>query len=104
MANMSSGGLAIQCAMFLVDDMSDARVFLLENGLDDGIYKIGSGIDMKIRELAETVMSVVGFTGKIVFESSKTDGTPRKSLNVSCMTSLGWKKKTKLRDAIASVN
>jgi GDP-L-fucose synthase len=84
-----------------VDDMADACVFLLENGIEDGIYNIGSGTDVTIRELAETVMSVIGFTGKIVFDTSKPDGTPRKLLDVSRMASLGWKAKTSLREGIA---
>jgi len=84
-----------------VDDMADACVFLLENGINEGIYNIGSGTDVTIRELAETVMSVIGFTGKIVFDISKPDGTPRKLLDVSRMANLGWKAKTSLREGIA---
>ncbi len=84
-----------------VDDMADACVFLLENCIHEGIYNIGSGADVTIRELAETVMDVVGFAGKIVFDSSKPDGTPRKLLDVSQMASLGWKAKTSLREGIA---
>lgn len=84
-----------------VDDMTDAPVFLLENGIEDGIHNIGSGTDVTIRELAETVMSVIGFTGKIVFDTSKRDGTPRKLRDVSRMVSLGWKAKTSLREGIA---
>jgi GDP-L-fucose synthase len=84
-----------------VDDMAGACVFLLENRIHDGIYNIGSGTDVTIRELAETVMDVIGFTGKIVFDSSKPDGTPRKLLDVSRMASLGWKAKTPLREGIA---
>lgn len=84
-----------------VDDMADACVFLLENAIHDGIYNIGSGTDVTIRELAETVMDVIGFTGKIVFDTNKPDGTPRKLLDVSRMTNLGWKAKTTLREGIA---
>lgn len=84
-----------------VDDMADACVFLLENAIHDGIYNIGSGTDVTIRELAETVMDVIGFTGKIGFDANKPDGTPRKLLDVSRMTNLGWKAKTTLQEGIA---
>jgi GDP-L-fucose synthase len=84
-----------------VDDMADACVFLMEHGIGEGIYNIGSGTDVTIRELAETVMNVVGFKGKIVFDSSKPDGTPRKLLDVSRMKQLGWQAKTPLREGIA---
>lgn len=84
-----------------VDDMADACVFLMEKGIGDGIFNIGTGEDVTIRELANTVMDVVGFQGEIVFDSSKPDGTPRKLLNVNKMKELGWSAKTSLRDGIA---
>lgn len=59
-----------------VDDMADACVFLMESGVNDGLYNVGTGQDVTIRELAETVMGVVGFKGTIVFDASKPDGTP----------------------------
>jgi len=83
-----------------VDDMADACVFLMNKGIDEGLYNVGKGEDVTIRELAETVMSVVGFEGEIVFDSSKPDGTPRKLLNVDRMSNLGWTAKTSLRDGI----
>jgi len=83
-----------------VDDMADACVFLMENNINEGVFNIGSGQDVTIRELAETVMEVVGFKGKIIFDSSKPDGTPRKLLDVSRMAGLGWKAKTSLREGI----
>lgn len=83
-----------------VDDMADACVFLMEKNVNEGIFNIGSEQDVTIRELAETVMDVVGFQGKIVFDRSKPDGTPRKLLDVSRMTGLGWKAKTSLREGI----
>jgi len=83
-----------------VDDMADACVFLMERGMGEGMYNVGCGNDVTIRELAETVMDVVGFKGKIVFDSSKPDGTPRKLLDVSRMTALGWQAKTGLREGI----
>jgi GDP-L-fucose synthase len=84
-----------------VDDLADACVFLMEKHVVDGIYNIGVGEDVTIRELAETVMSVVGFTGRIAFDASKPDGTPRKLLDVSRMRDLGWQAHTALREGIA---
>jgi GDP-L-fucose synthase len=84
-----------------VDDLADACVFLMEAGVGEGLFNVGTGEDVTIRELAETVMSVVGFEGKIVFDASKPDGTPRKLLNVDRMRDLGWQAKTALRDGIA---
>lgn len=84
-----------------VDDMADACVFMLEKRIGEGLYNIGCGEDVTIRELAEVVMDVVGFKGKIVFDSSKPDGTPSKLLDVSRMTQLGWQAKIPLREGIA---
>jgi GDP-L-fucose synthase len=84
-----------------VDDMADACVFLMERDVGEGIFNVGVGEDVTIRELAETVMSVVGFKGEIVFDASKPDGSPRKLLNVDRMNALGWQAKTSLRDGIA---
>jgi GDP-L-fucose synthase len=86
-----------------VDDMADACVFLMEQGIGEGIYNVGTGQDVTIRELAETVMSVVGFKGEIVFDASKPDGTPRKLLNVGRMHALGWRAQTTLREGVAKV-
>lgn len=85
-----------------VDDMADACVFLMEKGIADGIYNIGTGVDVTIRELALTVMDVIGYKGEIVFDSSKPDGTPRKLLNVDKMKNLGWVAKTSLKEGIKS--
>lgn len=95
-------GTGNPCREFLyVDDMADACVFLMEQGISDGIYNIGSGEDVTILELAETVMNVIGFRGNIVLDRSKPDGTPRKLLDVSRMKSLGWRSTTPLRSGIA---
>lgn len=84
-----------------VDDMADACVFLMEfDDVRDGLFNVGTGQDVTIRELAETVMGVVGFEGEIVFDSSKPDGTPRKLLNVDRLRVLGWQSKTSLLDGI----
>ncbi len=82
------------------DDLADACAFLMEYDVSDGIYNIGTGEDVTIRELAETVMSVVEFPGKIVFDTAKPDGTPRKLLDVSRLSDLGWNARTSLREGI----
>lgn len=84
-----------------VDDMADACVFLMEAGMKEGLFNVGTGEDVTIRALAETVMSIVGFQGEIVFDAGKPDGTPRKLLNVDRMRQLGWQAQTSLRDGIA---
>ena len=83
-----------------VDDLADACVHLMESGYDGPLVNVGTGEDVTIRELAETVMQVVGFEGEIVFDTSKPDGTPRKLLDVSRLASLGWTAKTPLLQGI----
>lgn len=84
-----------------VDDMADACVFLMKNNISDGIYNIGSGRDMAIRELAEVVSEVIGFRGKMVYDTTKPDGTPRKLLDVSRLSALGWDAKIGLHEGIS---
>jgi len=84
-----------------VDDLADACVFLMERDYGGGLLNLGTGQDVTIRELAETVMDVVGFRGRIVYDRSKPDGTPRKLLDVSRMAALGWRARTGLREGIA---
>lgn len=83
-----------------VDDLADACVHLAEQRYDGPLVNIGSGEDVTIRELAETVMDVVGFSGQIVYDATKPDGTPRKLLDVSRLASLGWRAHTTLRDGV----
>lgn len=83
-----------------VDDMADACVFLMESDVRDGLFNVGLGTDVTIRELAETVMDVIGFKGEIVFDSSKPDGTPRKLLSTDRLHALGWQACTELREGI----
>lgn len=90
-----------------VEDLADAIFFLMQNTdakdlYDNGIthLNIGTGEDLSIKELAETVKRVVGFEGELKFDSSKPDGTPRKLLDVSRINSLGWKHKTSLENGI----
>lgn len=84
-----------------VDDLADACVRLMEWDVGEGIYNIGTGTDVTIRELALAVMHVVGFHGKIVFDASKPDGTPRKLLEVGRMRERGWSASTPLHEGIA---
>ncbi|NKK74578.1 NAD-dependent epimerase/dehydratase family protein [Rhizobium leguminosarum bv. viciae] len=84
-----------------VDDMADACVFLMEKDVSEGLINIGTGEDITIRELAETIMRVVGFTGEIVYDQTKPDGTPRKLMSVDRLSALGWKATTSLSDGIA---
>ena len=85
-----------------VDDMADACVFLLEHDIGDGLFNIGTGTDVTIRELAETIQRVVGFAGRLDWDHSKPDGTPRKLLDVSRLTALGWRAQTDLRTGLAA--
>ena len=84
-----------------VDDLADACVHMMERGYDGPLVNIGTGEDVTIRELAQTVMDVVGFQGRIVFDAGKPDGTPRKLLDVGRLHALGWKHKVALRQGIA---
>ena len=90
-----------------VEDLADAILFLLENVDAKDLYgkgishlNIGTGKDISINELAKMVAEILGYKGKIVHDSSKPDGTPRKLLDVSRINSLGWSYKTELRDGI----
>src|ERR1035437_559017 len=90
-----------------VDDLAEAIVFLLENINAKDIYQagitqlnIGRGEDLTINELAELISDVIGFKGKIVYDSSKPDGTPRKLMDVSRINKLGWKATTDLKTGI----
>jgi GDP-L-fucose synthase len=74
-----------------VDDLADACVFLMERGFDGPLINIGTGTDVTIRELAETVMQVVGFPGRIVYDHTRPDGTPRKLMDSSQLYALGWR-------------
>ena len=92
-----------------VDDMADASVHIME--LDDATWRantkpmlshinVGTGIDCTIRELAETVAKVTGFGGRLIFDASKPDGTPRKLMDVSRLAALGWRASISLEDGL----
>jgi GDP-L-fucose synthase len=84
-----------------VDDLADACVFLMEQGQEGALLNVGVGEDVTIAALAQLVAEVVGFRGKLVFDTSKPDGTPRKLLDVSRLAALGWRARTPLREGIA---
>ena len=83
-----------------VDDMAEAVLHALENNLPEYLYNVGSGKDITIKELAETIQRVTGHKGKIVWDSDKPDGTPRKLMDVSKMKHIGWQYSTELQDGI----
>jgi GDP-L-fucose synthase len=85
-----------------VDDLADAVIYLLKNYEDESIVNIGWGEDVTIRELAELVMAASGYQGRLVFDSSKPDGTPRKLLDTTRLTGLGWRPKIQLKAGIDS--
>lgn len=86
-----------------VDDLADALLVLMKKYSDEMHINVGTGEDISIADLAQTIKTVVGFNGNIVYDKSKPDGTPRKLLDVSRINSLGWKHKTSLVDGIEKV-
>ena len=86
-----------------VDDLADACIFLMNNYDNSEIINIGTGEDISIKELAEMIKEITGFTGEINWDASKPDGTPRKLLDVSKLHNLGWKHQINLPDGILSV-
>jgi len=83
-----------------VDDLADACAFLLALANPPDLINIGTGTDVTIKELTEIVAQVTGFPGKIVWDASKPDGTPRKLMDVSKLSALGWKAKIGLREGV----
>ncbi len=83
-----------------VDDLADACVFLLKLANPPDLINVGTGTDVTIRELTETVAAVTGYAGRVTWDATKPDGTPRKLMDVSQLAALGWRAKTALRDGI----
>jgi GDP-L-fucose synthase len=83
-----------------VDDMAEAVVYALENKLPEYLYNVGSGKDITIKELAETIQKAVGHQGEIIWDATKPDGTPRKLMDVSKMKEIGWQYSTELKEGI----
>jgi GDP-L-fucose synthase len=83
-----------------VNDLAEAVVFAVENKLPENLYNVGTGKDLTIEQLAQTIQKVVKHHGQIIWDTSKPDGTPRKLLDVTKMKSLGWQAQINLQDGI----
>lgn len=100
-SNVTLWGSGTPMREFLfVDDLADAVVYSLENRLPEHLYNVGTGKDITIMELAEIIQKITGHQGKIIWDSSKPDGTPRKLMDVSKMKDIGWEYKTELKEGI----
>jgi GDP-L-fucose synthase len=85
-----------------VDDLAGAAVFLMERYDEPGIINVGTGQDITIADLAQLIARIVGYSGRLVFDSSKPDGTPRKLLDIARLSNLGWHASISLEDGIRS--
>jgi GDP-L-fucose synthase len=83
-----------------VDDLADACYFLLQNYNEKGLVNIGCGTDVSIKELAELIVAQVGYEGQLVFDTTKLDGTPKKLMDISIISKLGWRPIIKLKEGI----
>ncbi|WP_452229277.1 GDP-L-fucose synthase family protein [Lacinutrix sp. MEBiC02404] len=83
-----------------VDDLAQAVLFAMQNTLSDHLYNVGTGTDITIKQLAQTIQKAVGHTGDIIWDSSKPDGTPRKLMDVSKLKQAGWQYSVDLEDGI----
>jgi GDP-L-fucose synthase len=83
-----------------VDDLADASLFLMNTYNERSIVNVGTGVDVTIKKLAETVKKITGYTGKLTFDTTRPDGTPRKLLNMKKLHSLGWKHTIDLEQGI----
>jgi GDP-L-fucose synthase len=84
-----------------VDDCADALVHLMVHFSGQGPVNVGTGTDVTIRELATLIAGIAGFSGRIVFDPSRPDGTPRKLTNVNRLTDLGWRARIALAEGLA---
>jgi GDP-L-fucose synthase len=84
-----------------VDDMADACVFMMEKNISGGLYNIGLGEDVTIRELVDAIVGVVGYSGSVEYDTTKPDGTPRKLLDVTRLQSLGWRARYSLQAGLS---
>lgn len=86
-----------------VDDLAEACIFLMNHYNQSGHINVGSGTDLSIKELAETIKRIVGYEGELRFDTSKPDGTPRKLMDNSKLVDMGWQPKVALSEGISSV-
>jgi GDP-L-fucose synthase len=84
------------------DDLADACIFVMKHYSDDGFLNIGTGEDITIADFARIVAEVVGYEGRLVFDTSRPDGPPRKLLDVSKLRALGWQARIPLREGLAA--
>lgn len=99
--NVTVWGTGTPLREFLyVDDLAEACLFLMLHYNEESTINVGTGVEISIKELAETIKEKVGFKGELVFDTTKPDGTPRKLLDVSKINNLGWKHKIDLNDGI----
>jgi GDP-L-fucose synthase len=99
--NVTIWGTGMPRREFLhVDDLADACYFLLQNYNEKGIVNIGFGKDISIRELAELIVSEVDYKGKLLFDTTMPDGTPRKLMSIDKIKSFGWEPKINLQDGL----
>ena len=96
-------------SLCIVEDLANAIVFMMENIDAKDLYEngithlnVGSGKDITIADLAKLISEIIGFNGKIEYDSTKPDGTPRKLMDVSRINSLGWKSKTELKEGLSN--
>ena len=82
------------------DDIADACLFAMDHYENAELINVGSGEDVSIKELAETIASVTGYNGEIVWDTTKPNGTPKRPLDYSKISSLGWKPKYKLKEGL----
>jgi GDP-L-fucose synthase len=82
------------------DDLGDACIFVMKHYSDEGLLNIGTGVEVSIGEFAQLVAEIVGFRGKLVFDTNRPDGPPRKLLDTSKLAALGWSAKTPLREGL----
>ena len=100
-ANVTCWGTGTPLREFLyADDLAGACVFLMQNYSEEQFINVGSGSEITIRDLSELVKRVVGFTGEIVWDPTKPDGTPRKLMDSSRLFALGWKPQVDLETGI----
>jgi GDP-L-fucose synthase len=101
-ANVTVWGTGSPLREFLfADDLAEACYFLMQKYNEAGLVNIGTGHDLSIKELALLIKEVVGFTGELVFDTSKPDGTPRKLMDVTKLHSLGWQHRIELKEGLA---
>jgi GDP-L-fucose synthase len=86
-----------------VDDLGQAVLFAVENKLEEHLYNVGTGVDLTIRELANTIQNIVGHKGEVIWDTSKPDGTPRKLMDINKLSIRGWKASTGLNLGVQQV-